>query len=44
MWLNNVLGTKTIGEPLTSHLFYDDGTPFSIKNVLNDDYTVDWDK
>ncbi|KAF9929924.1 hypothetical protein FBU30_001083 [Linnemannia zychae] len=42
-WLNNVLGTKTIGRPLTSHLFYDDGTPFNIKDVLNSDNTVNWD-
>ncbi|OAQ30089.1 OPT superfamily oligopeptide transporter [Linnemannia elongata AG-77] len=42
-WLNNVLGTKSIGKPLTSHLFYDDGTPFNIKEVLNPDYTVNWD-
>ncbi|KAF8943271.1 hypothetical protein BGZ47_005623 [Haplosporangium gracile] len=43
LWLNNVLGTKSVGRLLTSHLFYDDGTPFNVKEALNLDYTVNWD-
>ncbi|KAF9432101.1 hypothetical protein BGZ76_011258 [Entomortierella beljakovae] len=44
MWLNDILGTKTNGRPLTSRLFYEDGTRFDIKTVLNDDYTVNEEK
>ncbi|KAF8951971.1 hypothetical protein BGZ52_008779 [Haplosporangium bisporale] len=40
MWLNNILGTKTIGRPLSSKLFYDNGTRFDITTVLNDDHTL----
>ncbi|KAG9327774.1 hypothetical protein KVV02_000220 [Mortierella alpina] len=40
-WLNDTLGTKTIGRPLTSRLFYENGTMFDINSVLNPDYTDD---
>ncbi|KAG0350393.1 hypothetical protein BGZ54_003851, partial [Gamsiella multidivaricata] len=40
MWINNILGTKTMGRPLTSRLFFENGTRFDINTVLNDDYTV----
>ncbi|KAK3821392.1 MAG: OPT oligopeptide transporter protein-domain-containing protein [Benniella sp.] len=40
MWMTNTLGTKTIGRPLTSGLFFEDGKPFSIKDVLNQDFTL----
>ncbi|KAG0202946.1 hypothetical protein BGX28_004699 [Mortierella sp. GBA30] len=40
-WLNNVLGSKTMGRPLTSKLFYENGTEFKIGKFLNPDYSVD---
>ncbi|KAF9580517.1 hypothetical protein BGW38_002815 [Lunasporangiospora selenospora] len=40
LWMNNVLGIKTIGRPLTSKLFYDNGTQFNINKFLNADYSV----
>ncbi|KAG0360023.1 hypothetical protein BGZ54_009734, partial [Gamsiella multidivaricata] len=40
MWVTNTLGTKTMGRPLTSRLFFENGTRFDINTVLNDDYTV----
>ncbi|GJJ75289.1 hypothetical protein EMPS_07647 [Entomortierella parvispora] len=40
LWLNNVLGMKTIGVPMTSRLFYDNGTRFSINQFLTSDYSV----
>jgi len=40
LWLNNVLDMKTIGAPLTSRLFYDNGTRFSINSFLTSDYSV----
>ncbi|KAF8929572.1 OPT oligopeptide transporter protein-domain-containing protein [Dissophora ornata] len=40
MWLTNALGTKTIGKPLTSKLFYTNGTSFNIHTVLNPDYSL----
>ncbi|KAF9912173.1 hypothetical protein EC991_000583 [Linnemannia zychae] len=44
MWMNNILGTKTMGRPLSSKLYYENGTVFNIKSVLKADYSVDWDK
>ncbi|KAF9126693.1 hypothetical protein BGW39_006440 [Mortierella sp. 14UC] len=44
MWMNNILGTKAIGRPLSSKLYYENGTLFNIKKVLSADYSVDWDK
>ncbi|KAF9929922.1 hypothetical protein FBU30_001081 [Linnemannia zychae] len=44
LWLNNIMGTKTIGRPLSSKLYYENGTVFRIATVLNPDYTVNWDK
>ncbi|KAF9988225.1 hypothetical protein BGZ65_010365 [Modicella reniformis] len=40
LWMNNSLNIKTIGRPLTSRLFFENGTRFDINTVLNDDYTV----
>ncbi|KAF9177451.1 hypothetical protein BGZ50_008757 [Haplosporangium sp. Z 11] len=40
MWMTNTLGTKTMGRPLTSRLFYDNGTRFNIDKFLNEDYSV----
>ncbi|KAF9563040.1 hypothetical protein EC968_005034 [Mortierella alpina] len=40
-WLNNILGTKTMGTPLTSKLFYENGTVFNINDVLLEDHSVD---
>ncbi|GJJ75293.1 hypothetical protein EMPS_07651 [Entomortierella parvispora] len=40
MWMTNALGTKTMGRPLTSRLFFENGTGFDIKTVLNSDFTV----
>ncbi|KAG0041497.1 hypothetical protein BGZ83_001725 [Gryganskiella cystojenkinii] len=40
MWLTNTLGTKTIGLPLTSRLFYTNGSSFNIHKVLNADYSL----
>ncbi|KAF8929576.1 OPT oligopeptide transporter protein-domain-containing protein [Dissophora ornata] len=39
-WINDTLGTKTMGKPLTSRLFFENGTRFDINTVLNDDFTV----
>ncbi|KAF9550275.1 hypothetical protein EC957_001182 [Mortierella hygrophila] len=44
MWMNNILGTKTMGRPLSSKLYYENGKIFTINGVLKDDYSVDWDK
>ncbi|KAI1298108.1 hypothetical protein EDD11_006880 [Mortierella claussenii] len=40
LWMNNILGTKTIGRPLTSHLFYANGTGFVVTDFLNPDYSL----
>jgi len=40
MWMTNTLGIKTIGRPLTSRLFFENGTAFDIKTVLLDDFSV----
>ncbi|KAG0361413.1 hypothetical protein BGZ54_009104 [Gamsiella multidivaricata] len=40
MWLTDSLGTKTLGRPLTSHLFYANGTSFDVISYLNDDYSL----
>ncbi|KAG0047140.1 hypothetical protein BGZ83_007741 [Gryganskiella cystojenkinii] len=40
MWLTNSLGTKTYGLPLTSKLFYTNGSVFHIQKVLNPDYSL----
>ncbi|KAF9924036.1 hypothetical protein BGZ67_009559 [Mortierella alpina] len=41
MWMNNYMGVKTIGKPLTTKLFYEEtGKPFNIKPFLNKDYSV----
>ncbi|KAF8928298.1 OPT oligopeptide transporter protein-domain-containing protein [Dissophora ornata] len=40
MWMTNALGTKTYGHPLTSHLFYENGTRFDVLNYLNADYSL----
>ncbi|KAF8926506.1 hypothetical protein BGZ58_011126 [Dissophora ornata] len=42
LWMNNTLGIKTMGRPLTSRLFFENGTRFNIETVLNDDYTDIW--
>ncbi|KAG9325167.1 hypothetical protein KVV02_002021 [Mortierella alpina] len=40
MWMNNYMGVKTIGKPLTTKLFYEEtGKPFNIKPFLNEDYS-----
>ncbi|KAF9081506.1 hypothetical protein BGX23_000803 [Mortierella sp. AD031] len=41
MWLTNTLGTRTFGRPLTSRLFYENGTRFDINAVLFPDFTLD---
>ncbi|KAG0046030.1 hypothetical protein BGZ83_008757 [Gryganskiella cystojenkinii] len=41
LWLTNSLGAKTIGHPLTSHLFYaSNGTRFIVNPYLNEDYSL----
>lgn len=40
MWLNNILGTKTMGRPLSSKLYFENGKRFDINTVLNDDHTL----
>ncbi|KAG0046037.1 hypothetical protein BGZ83_008764, partial [Gryganskiella cystojenkinii] len=40
LWLNNSMGMKTIGTPLTSKLFYENGTQFQIRKFLLKDYSV----
>ncbi|KAF9995526.1 hypothetical protein BGZ80_007482, partial [Entomortierella chlamydospora] len=40
IWINNIMNAKANGRPLTSRLFYDNGTVFDINKVLNSDYTV----
>ncbi|KAF9563039.1 hypothetical protein EC968_005033 [Mortierella alpina] len=40
MWLTNTLGTKTFGRPVTTRLFYENGTRFDIHTFLNQDYTL----
>ncbi|KAG0361744.1 hypothetical protein BG005_007450 [Podila minutissima] len=44
LWMNNVLGMKTIGRPLTSRLFTDDGVFFDINKSLTDKYELDEEK
>ncbi|KAG0310137.1 hypothetical protein BGZ97_012762 [Linnemannia gamsii] len=44
MWLTNALGTRTFGRPLTSSLFYQNGTKFDINGVLKPDFSLDVDK
>ncbi|KAF9112072.1 hypothetical protein BGX27_004021 [Mortierella sp. AM989] len=44
MWINNILGTKTNGRPLTSKLFFEDGKEFKINAYLNPDYSLNEDK
>ncbi|KAF9205686.1 hypothetical protein BGZ49_003705 [Haplosporangium sp. Z 27] len=41
VWLNNILGAKTIGRPLTPRLYFENGERFIIETVLKDDYTID---
>ncbi|KAG0317734.1 hypothetical protein BGZ99_006120 [Dissophora globulifera] len=43
MWLTNTLGTKTFGRPLTSHLYYSNGTDFNILEYLKADYSLNED-
>ena len=43
LWMTNTLGTKTFGYPLTSSLFYENGTVFHVRNYLNDDYSLNED-
>ncbi|KAG0292254.1 hypothetical protein BGZ98_002653 [Dissophora globulifera] len=43
MWLTNSLGTKTVGRPLTSRLFFENGTSFDIHTVLNPDFSLNED-
>ncbi|KAG0046031.1 hypothetical protein BGZ83_008758 [Gryganskiella cystojenkinii] len=40
LWLTNTLRAKTYGHPLTSHLFYDDGTRFNVTPFLEADFTL----
>ncbi|KAF9275028.1 hypothetical protein BGZ68_000172 [Mortierella alpina] len=40
MWVTNTLGTKTFGRPLTTRLFFDNGTRFDIHEALNPDFTL----
>ncbi|KAG0376600.1 hypothetical protein BGX24_007487 [Mortierella sp. AD032] len=44
VWMNNILGAKAIGRPLSSKLYHENGTQFNITKVLKADYSVDWDK
>ncbi|KAF9165176.1 hypothetical protein DFQ26_000517 [Actinomortierella ambigua] len=43
-WMYNVLGTKTIGRPLTSRLYYENGTLFPYKDFMNPDYSLNEEK
>ncbi|KAG0242481.1 hypothetical protein BGW41_004049 [Actinomortierella wolfii] len=40
-WLNNILGTRTMNRPLTSKLFYENGTIFDFKNFQTPDHNLD---
>ncbi|KAK3814143.1 MAG: OPT oligopeptide transporter protein-domain-containing protein [Benniella sp.] len=40
LWLTNTMGTKTFGRPLTSHLYYANGTRFNVLDYLNDDFSL----
>jgi len=40
LWLNNIMGAKTAGSPLTPSLFYGNGTKFNVKHFLTPDYTL----
>ena len=40
LWLTNTLKTKTYAYPLTSHLFYGNGTPFEVQPYLEPDFTL----
>lgn len=44
LWMNNALGMKTIGRPLTSRLFTDDGVLFDINKSLTAKYELDEEK
>ncbi|KAG0025714.1 hypothetical protein BGZ81_006965 [Podila clonocystis] len=44
LWMNNALGMKTIGRPLTSRLFTDDGVQFNINAALTDKYELNEEK
>ncbi|KAF9392889.1 hypothetical protein CPB97_007415 [Podila verticillata] len=44
LWLNNVLGLKTIGRPLTTRLFDDNGVYFDILKAMTPDHTLDEEK
>ncbi|KAG0279203.1 hypothetical protein BGZ95_001992 [Linnemannia exigua] len=44
LWMNNIMGTRTFGRPLTPRLFHSDGTPFDITPYLNDDFSLNDDK
>ncbi|KAF9217694.1 hypothetical protein BGZ59_001122 [Podila verticillata] len=44
LWLNNALGMKTIGRPLTSRLFDDNGVYFDILKAMTPDHTLDEEK
>ncbi|KAG0206345.1 hypothetical protein BGX28_002199 [Mortierella sp. GBA30] len=37
LWFTNTLGTKTIGRPLTTQLYYTNGSRFNVRDFLNDD-------
>ncbi|KAG0349228.1 hypothetical protein BG004_000452 [Podila humilis] len=41
LWLNNVLGIKTIGRPLTSRLFDDNGVFFDINKAMTPEHVLD---
>ncbi|KAG0263991.1 hypothetical protein DFQ27_001524 [Actinomortierella ambigua] len=40
-WMNNVLGTRTMNRPLTSKLFYENGTYFSFSKFQTADHNLD---
>ncbi|GJJ70241.1 hypothetical protein EMPS_02590 [Entomortierella parvispora] len=40
LWLNNIMGAKTLGAPLTPSLFYSNGTKFQVTNFMNSDHTL----